>query len=166
MATTEWVSKAAKEYEQYLRAKQLEDNARIRREDIERVRLNRIATEGPEVGQKLWASLQHVINSDVAEFNETFGGTALRTKALGNGTFEIHFSERGTTDKIATLAYAPDTTVLSWKIYGGSEGTPLRIGIQPGTDMQFNNNRLEFTNGSSFPGLEKISQMIITNLLP
>lgn len=133
---------------------------------MERDRLNRIAAEGPALGAELWAGLQSVINHDVAEFNQEFGDTVIRTKALGDGTFEVHFGAPGGTAKIAALNYAPDTTTLSWHIFGGGKGTPLKVGLQRGTDLQPNTNGLQFTDERTYYTLDVISRQIIENLLP
>lgn len=163
---TEWIKKAASQYVNDLNAKRREYELNSRKHEIERLRLNRIATEGPIVGAELWASLQFIIKSNGDEFNAELGSNIVRTKALGDGTFEVHVGEPGGAEKKASLAYAPDTTILSWQVFGGVKGTPLKVGIEPNTSPhQMTTNNPEFTDGLTYYKLERISQNILTNLL-
>jgi hypothetical protein len=164
---TEWIIKAARKYDEDQTEKRSAAFLESQRQNAERARQERIAKEGPTAGAALWAGLQSIIKNDVAEFNKEFGDTILRTKALGDGTFEIRLSEPDGKEKIAALNYAPDKMTLSWQIFGGVKGTPMTVGIQPNpTPYQLSITGLQFTMGSSYPSLDEISRNILENLIP
>jgi hypothetical protein len=162
---TAWIHELTKKYDQHIVLQRREDEKQLRDEEIARSRANRLAVEGPIVGAELWAALQSVIKHDVAEFNEEFGDVVLRTKALGDGTFEVHFSQHGKPDKIAALTYESDPPKLSWNVFGGAKGTPLTVGLKM-VPVGQGVDQLLFTTGNSFPSLEELSQHVISNLLP
>jgi hypothetical protein len=164
--TTQWVTDAARNYGIKQKEEREQNTLRLQKDQLERHRLDRIAAEGKTEGTQLWEALQRVIKSDVAEFNDAAGYTVLQTKALGDGTFEVHSEEHGRADSIASLSYAHDTTTLSWKIFGGVTAVPLKIGLEPNQDIwQANTKKLQFTNGNSYYDLEQISQQVLTSLL-
>ncbi|HTF63173.1 MAG TPA: hypothetical protein VK638_10725 [Edaphobacter sp.] len=162
---TQWITDAAQKCKRELAEQRNADYARQREEEVERQRLQRIVVEGPDAGAQLWSDLQAVIKYEIVEFNEEFGETVLRPKALGDGTFEVHFGEPGGTETIAALTYATETTTLSWHIFGGPKGVPLTVGLrkQPPSQGQ---PELQFTDGQAFYGVPEISKRIISNLLP
>jgi hypothetical protein len=114
---------------------------------------------------QLWSNLQAVLKSDLAEFNEEHGDAVMRTKALGDGTFEVHLGEPGGAERIAALTYDPDSTTLSWHVFGGAKGRPLVVGLKTVPQGQ-GIDELLFTSGQSYPSVEEISQQIISELLP
>lgn len=162
---TPWIQKAAANYNQYLITQRRENDQRLRDEELKRSRENRLAAEGPTVGAQLSANLQAVIKSDVAEFNKEYGSDVLRIRALGNDTFEVRFGEPGEAEKIATLTYVADSTTLSWQVFGGAKGVPLKVGLKTVPQGQ-GIDELLFTTGQSYPSVEEISQQIISALLP
>jgi hypothetical protein len=167
MATIEWISKAAQQYRKDLSEKRGEETRRRRFAELEQARVDRIASEGPAAGQKLWSSLQQVLRNDIAEFNQEFEETVMWTEARGDGSFNVKFGPHDGPQKIATLTYDCDAMVLSWFIYGGEKGIPLSVGIESNPDpFQANTNPITFMNGSGCCEVEKISQKIITILLP
>jgi hypothetical protein len=163
---TEWITKAANKYTQDLREKRIEDSRRQRQKEIEQARLQRIATEGPEVGTNLWTWLQSVMKLEVGEFNEAVGDTVMRTEARGDGTFKVCLGEPGGIEKIASLSYASESTTLSWQVFGGPKGIPLTVGLKPNHDnMQVSTGDLQFTNGTSYYSVKEISREVISSLL-
>ena len=162
---TAWITEAAQKHKKDLSEKRRLLNDQLRREEIERDRSNRLALESADAGEYLWEALQSTLKHDVAEFNDAFHDTVLRTKALGDGTFEVHSGEPGA-GKIASLSYASASTTLSWQIFGGAKGTPLTIGLEPNQDaFQSNINPLQFTDGNSYYSIGEISQNVISALL-
>jgi hypothetical protein len=163
---TEWITRAANQYGAELSAKRRKEADQIQLQRIEQARKDRISTEGPKAGADLWAGLQSTIKSHADQFNRDFGDTVLRTKALGDGTFEVRIGELGGVEKIAALIYTPDTMTLSWQIFGGVKGTPLKVGIEPDSaSHQVTTNTPEFTDGATYYKLDRISQNILTALL-
>jgi hypothetical protein len=157
---TQWIKEAASNYGNHLRDLQIAENNRRRKEEVERERRDRIAEEGPGEGVKLWTALQVVVKNDVAEFNGACGFTVLRPKALGDGSLEVHFGEPGSNaEKVFALSYDPKTTVMLPQLFGGEKFTPFTVSLDE-------SGNFAFTNGTSFPGLETISKMVITHLLP
>jgi hypothetical protein len=157
---TQWIKEIANQYQNHLRDLQIAENKRRHKEEIDRERRDRIATEGPAEGLCLWTALQVQVKNAVAEFNLHYGGTDMRPKALGDGTLEVHLGEPGSNaEKIFALSYAPETTVLSLQLFGGERFNPLSVSLDE-------NNRFGFTNGTSFLDLETIVKMIFRHLLP
>lgn len=156
---TEWIKVEAKRYTNDLVQQRIAKDKRLREEEILRERRERIAEEGHAEGVKLWTALQVVVKNDVAEFNRECGFTVLRPKALGDGPFEVHFGEPGSNaEKVLALSYDPNTTIMVPQLFGGEKFTPFSVGLN-------DSGHFGFTNGTSFPELETISQMLLKHLL-
>lgn len=163
---TPWIQKAAANYEQFLVTQRRENDQRLRDEELRRSRANRLATEGPIVGMKLWGELQATLKAHVSEFNDQYGNEVMRIRAVGDGSFEVRLGEPGCADKIATLTYSPDPPTVSWQIFGGAKGLPIVVGLRSTSYGAANVDELLFTVGQSYPSVEEISQQVISALLP
>ncbi|MDW5266920.1 MULTISPECIES: hypothetical protein [Acidobacteriaceae] len=163
---TAWIRKAAENYGQHLVTQRRENDQLLREEELRRSRENRVATEGPIVGQRLWEGLQATLKGHVAEFNQEYGEEMMRTKALGDGTFEVRLGELGGPERIAALTYVSAPPTLSWQVFGGAKSVPLSVGLKSASHGTASVDELLFTTGRSYPSLDELSQQVISTLLP
>jgi hypothetical protein len=158
----QWIKDAANTYQNLLRERRQQAAIKSIEEQKELALVNQIAAEGPAAGLKLWGALEIEIESDIDDFNLAIGATVLRKKSLADGTFEVNFVEQSNGEKVAVLAYAPDTYTFSWHIVGGSKGVPLTVGIDPKSPEY----GMQFGSDSYYYSVAEISRRVIMSLQP